>query len=461
MPITADSTIRADDFIEESERNATKTNDSDRAPKLESDGFLHNDFLRGKRTYDSYTAIDGSTTPKPVAVSGLGVISLANIYAGSLYSRGFNGFIVTDYDPTTVVIPGYLGSSVGSGTNSITAPAGNDRVIVLTLRAGATEPTAFTWNSISFVKVDSIVDYYAGQDLALWIAAIGNSGTDETFSLVTTGGSGTIDTIGCTYDKTDQTTPWSRDNKGNSGGGNVTFDINMPDGYGRYVACIAPSANSYVPGLPSTWTQRAQAAAECRAGDYDGTDIDEMSTGTSNFHQAAIVAALNSAETADSQEIIESGIVGGFSSLTIGGRYYISGTGTISLTGTGALIGEAISATEILMIKIPKRFLYAASISSATRIDCGFRASTIRAAAEPGTSTPGGVGVHSTGVWVNGEYAAVGFGTTANTSITSTSAIITYEDGSTRTATISSVDDTGFTITPSTTMGVYLEISEE
>jgi len=46
MAITAGNDILASDFINESERNATKTNDVGRVPKLESDGYLQPSFIR-------------------------------------------------------------------------------------------------------------------------------------------------------------------------------------------------------------------------------------------------------------------------------------------------------------------------------------------------------------------------------------------------------------------------------
>ena len=54
--ITPDTDILTTDFIYRSERNATKTNDAGRVPKLESYGFLSLDFLnvgKGTVTYNS------------------------------------------------------------------------------------------------------------------------------------------------------------------------------------------------------------------------------------------------------------------------------------------------------------------------------------------------------------------------------------------------------------------------
>ena len=48
MPIQPDEVIRADDFINESERDATPANDAGKAVKLESDGTIAHEFLQVK-----------------------------------------------------------------------------------------------------------------------------------------------------------------------------------------------------------------------------------------------------------------------------------------------------------------------------------------------------------------------------------------------------------------------------
>lgn len=46
MSITAGQNAVASDFITNAQRNGTKSNDSGRVPKLESDGYLHNDWIK-------------------------------------------------------------------------------------------------------------------------------------------------------------------------------------------------------------------------------------------------------------------------------------------------------------------------------------------------------------------------------------------------------------------------------
>lgn len=70
MSITADTDILASDFISIAERNATKTNDVGRVPKLESNGFIDKKFINefiGTITYndagDIETMVDTRSNP--------------------------------------------------------------------------------------------------------------------------------------------------------------------------------------------------------------------------------------------------------------------------------------------------------------------------------------------------------------------------------------------------------------
>lgn len=84
-------------------------------------------------------------------------------------------------------------------------------------------------------------------------------------------------------------------------------------------------------------------------------------------------------------QIKNSGIVAGFSGLTVGARYYLSDTvGTISATpstSANVLVGIAVSATQLLIIRNPK--IYVGAGSSVTR---GQSTSNLNAAI---TITPG------------------------------------------------------------------------
>lgn len=66
MTITADNQILASDFINESEKNGTPSNDAGRVPKFESDGKIHPFFSKNGVNLDCGETINGATTPVPV-----------------------------------------------------------------------------------------------------------------------------------------------------------------------------------------------------------------------------------------------------------------------------------------------------------------------------------------------------------------------------------------------------------
>lgn len=146
-----------------------------------------------------------------------------------------------------------------------------------------------------------------------------------------------------------------------------------------------------------------------------------------------------------------SGIVTGFTGLTRGEKYYVQDTtGTIGTSiGTyEVLVGVAISTTELLIQKGQRRAAGSADISATTAsgsnaITCGFRPSKIRIHAALFDSTN-----YSTmsAIWVNGSMT--GYGLNGGLPNVTTSARF-YDGGGTSYLdfTITSVTDTGFTIT--------------
>lgn len=156
------------------------------------------------------------------------------------------------------------------------------------------------------------------------------------------------------------------------------------------------------------------------------------------------------------------GIVGGFSGLDEGEKYYLSDTaGTISTSpGTYAvLVGVAISPTELLIQKGRRNANGTISVAEGadesttnTAITTGFRPSVIRVWAT--ASEPLGESPLAFGSWVNGVYASL-FKSSDESSSQQVSDVSTsyianiYEAGGTELwqVTITSVTDTGFTIT--------------
>ena len=155
-----------------------------------------------------------------------------------------------------------------------------------------------------------------------------------------------------------------------------------------------------------------------------------------------------------------SGVVSGFSGLSTGEKYYVQDTaGTIGTTpGTmEILVGVAISSTQLLIQK-GRRNAHGTVSQSDTgtgpfthAITLGFRPSLIRIRAFAEDSAANDVVMHSVGSWRNGTYAevhAVGNGSTSVLGTGSSGIVnLVNVNGTTNwTATITSVTDTGFTI---------------
>lgn len=148
------------------------------------------------------------------------------------------------------------------------------------------------------------------------------------------------------------------------------------------------------------------------------------------------------------------GIVSGFTGLDEGEKYYLSDTvGTISNTiGTyEVLVGVAISTTELLIQKGTRRAGGTTSSGTATgstAIVCGFRPSVVRLTALSANSAGTNVGLMSA-VWVNGSISAVRVSTDdggSETLGTGTGLVEPADSGSQMAYSITSVTDTGFTI---------------
>jgi hypothetical protein len=158
-----------------------------------------------------------------------------------------------------------------------------------------------------------------------------------------------------------------------------------------------------------------------------------------------------------------SGVVGGFSALDEGEKYYVQDTvGTIGTTpGTYAiLVGVAISTTELFIMKgnyfrngtVSFSDAGAGGTVSTSAITLGFRPSVIRMRVYGNVANSDADVAHSSGTWVNGSYACVFLMTnTGGTSqlgnnTTFIGRLYSGNNEDSWTITITSVTDTGFTI---------------
>lgn len=354
MSITAGSTARADDFINKAQANAVPATDVGRVPKLESTGKLHKFFLETSRKYDVFEAMDGTSTPMPAALSpDQSIVKSDNNGSGR---TNFLGFMKTNQ---ASVDPNVLGSAVAGGAASVsfTANAGNDRVIVIIARAGdnsssAVLPTTFVWNGITFTSVVSVTSN-ANCKMQIWTAPIGNSGSNQTFNITCTVGSGAN---GWGYhavclDKVNQTTPASASGAFVNAAGNGSGAITAVQIYGKLVIGAYSRIGTANISAPASVTDLiAGGAQELSWITHDGASV--TITGGSGSSENTCAGIILKGVNTTQAEVEFDGIVSGFAGLTIGTKYYVSDTvGTITTTITTLPIGIAISATEILITR--------------------------------------------------------------------------------------------------------------
>lgn len=170
--------------------------------------------------------------------------------------------------------------------------------------------------------------------------------------------------------------------------------------------------------------------------------------------------AISNGTDGNDVEVQFTGVVHGFSGLNEGEKYYVQDTaGTIGTSiGTyEVLVGVAISTTELLIQKGKRYAAGSADLSAVTAtgseaVTCGFRPSRIKLVARGARGNASIVTTvsHMDMAWVNGTvYAASLCADSSNNEIVTTNARF-YSNGAGSaylTFTITSVTDTGFTIT--------------
>lgn len=108
--ITAGSTAKASDFINNSERDTTASNDAGRVAKLEDDGKLHPAFIGGLVADITVGEdIDGSTTPKACFIAPSPADTTENTLVNVGSATGYNNITVNQI----------LGAVINVGDNNI------------------------------------------------------------------------------------------------------------------------------------------------------------------------------------------------------------------------------------------------------------------------------------------------------------------------------------------------------
>lgn len=179
--------------------------------------------------------------------------------------------------------------------------------------------------------------------------------------------------------------------------------------------------------------------------------------------------AISDGTDANPIDVQFSGIVTGFTGLLEGEKYYVQdAVGTIGTTiGTyEVLVGVAISETELLIQKGKRRASGATNISAVVAsgsevITCGFRPSRIRIFGKTGISVSSDNTATMDATWDNGVITAAAFVPDASGGISTEARLFDGSISTFLTFTITSVTDTGFTITYtesgtfSITFGIY------
>lgn len=234
---------------------------------------------------------------------------------------------------------------------------------------------------------------------------------------------------------------------------NVTAEDlqDISDAIDQIVAVGAQNASTTTKGITKLSTAPASATNPIAVGDNDPRILDQIavtygetlavndavylkvSDGKVYKTNADDISTLNFvgfAKTVGASGVIQTkGVVGGFTSLTVGGIYYLSGgtgTGTIITTAptNGIIVGEAISATQILIDKRPSEIIrkYETPGTATWTKPSGLKWVEVEVqaggggangSATPGTPTAGGTssfGSHlqATGGGIDGQAGGVG-----------------------------------------------------
>ena len=358
MGLLTGNQIVQGDFITESQRNATKANDTGRVPKLESDGHLNALFLKFTKALTTYQPINGATTPQAVMLDDDRTVILGK--ANDVDIDEFHGFVTGNHSAQTPAI--FLnGASYTTSGNSFTLNAGTNRVLYVIFMAGSgttpTMPTACSWNGNALTNVLSSVSGTSG--ISVWRYIAGTSASSLAGTLTFSGHTASpIYAEAAAYQHVDQTTPEQVFDTSASVGTTTSLanDVLPTQAYSNIVHGICNTTGNTTT-LDSRITQRAAPALSYKYGDgYFSATTNK--TITSTYGSTALInnsfamALKNSTSTAVVVSL--EWILPGFTGLTIGAKYYLSNTaGAISTTPgtTTVLLGKALSATELLIVQ--------------------------------------------------------------------------------------------------------------
>lgn len=472
MGIVADQDILASDFINKSERDATKANDDGRVPKLEDDGYLHEEFVKAIQSFKMRETVDGTTTPVPVFVATDNYLQQAK--ANTTAKKWFSGFMrqaATGKSATFLNGQQYTTAT----SQSHTLNAGTDRLVLIVINmalVGTTvTATTVTWNGNSCTKLLNNHGNRAGMDV--WYYAAGSGGS-ATGNIVITGATGQASVFADNWEFVDQSSPFQSSQIAAAVSGlTIATALTLTQSTSRVLQYHC-DRNGNAVTMDGTLSVRYTEGTSRKSADAEmyGTRAIALSSSTSTTSYTATdrgvgasLALKNSTTNDFNAEVWYERIVGGFSGLTTGSTYYVTDAGGISTTaGTTPIpVGIAISATEIYVQPQKRKASGVATFSANTDVIafCGFRPSkvTLFAVLDGGSVTN-----HSFGGWdpvsgnssvTSGDDNGSGEMITSSTSQAwNTSRLAGAATGST--GVIDQITESGFTLNVSWTSGTTL-----
>jgi hypothetical protein len=346
-PQQPDAEIRAADFIQEADRNATPANDEGRVPVLEADGRLNRDFLQIGGMYPTLDDFSSLTVPQAVILGSDAIMTRAT----SLEDIVPVGFVYSDVTPEYINQIGTTRTQLGGASSMVdlVAPAGLNRVILINSYTGRAL-SGPSWNSIS--SIDDLSDYDDGSTGAFHVIPIGDSETSQTFNLSLSRSLYTSGDVFCVsiLENVNQTSP--------IGGKAVTgASITKENTASRLFAAVCSSS---APVLDARFTSLSSPSTQLVWGETDEvagqvTTSINMST-SSSVRYTRIACEIKPVISNGENVSLQTGnVVSNFSGLTPGAIYYLDkvGRGAIVTPAPAAVtairVGVALSTTNLLI----------------------------------------------------------------------------------------------------------------
>lgn len=179
--------IRADHFIDSSDKDATASNDNGRVAQLQNedgnDAKIAQDFTLPYtyRNYPTRIPLTGASTPQAVWLNSNTEIVLSN--ASNATDAKFVGFVNEDVEANYE-----YGTKTTATSDSFThtLEAEDNRLLIVGLGTDGTKPSSATFNGNSMTKLIDANDGTIG--ISIWYRFEGSSNSDTTATVSITGG---------------------------------------------------------------------------------------------------------------------------------------------------------------------------------------------------------------------------------------------------------------------------------